>query len=194
VSARAEVTVVAAPTPEAERRAAGRRRVESQRLASRGALLTAAAEARADVSVGPDLRIEEGPGWHSSVSHVRAWVAAAVAPDPVGVDVEPVQERRPELVAEVLDAREVALLGGDDPEHFVRAWTAKEAVLKRAGVGLTELSRCRIAARPEPDVLVLAHRGREHVVHQRLHQGHVFAVTVGAGPVRWIGLREGEAR
>lgn len=185
-----EVFVVAAPTPQGEHGIAGRARVDLQRAASRDALLAAAQRAGADVDVGHDLLIEEGPGWHSSISHVRAWVLAAVAQAPVGVDVERVQERRPELVAEVLDAREVALLGGDDPERFVRTWTAKEAVLKKAGVGLAELSRCRIAGRPEPDLLVLSHRGEEHVVQQRLHDDHVFAVTVEEGCVRWLGLPE----
>jgi len=75
---------------------------------------------------------------------------------------------------------------------FARCWTAKECVLKLAGVGLLELERCRLVA-VEPDgVCVVEHRGTARRVLQRSLPGHVLAVCA-AGDVAWHGLPTGAA-
>ncbi len=127
-------------------------------------------------------------GWHWSLSHAGAHVAGVVAQASVGVDIEPLGERRQELMDAVLDEREHELLGRHARTRslaFVRAWTAKEAVLKKLGVGLSELSRCRIVAAPSPDRLELSHDGRAHQVHQLTLEGAVAAVSVD-GPLEEV--------
>lgn len=146
-----------------------RERVMRQRTSARTALFASAARSRAEL--GALAQDERGAplasnGWHWSLSHVRSRVAGVVARAPVGIDVERVQPRRSELVRAVTSHEELQLFGGFDWRAFARTWTAKEAVLKKAGCGLAELSACRVLAVPDGRRLLVAHRGRAHVVHQ----------------------------
>jgi phosphopantetheinyl transferase len=137
--------VVVHALPEAVCALRGKERVEAQRAAARGARAEAARLAGAG-----DVRFEQaddgkplpaGP-WHWSLSHGGDLVAAVVHTAPVGVDVERIADRRPEVVQRIVREHERAFLpavGG-----FTRAWTAKEAVLKATQLGLSGLGRVRI--------------------------------------------------
>lgn len=119
-------------------------------------------------------------GWYWSISHARAFSAGIVARAPVGIDVEAVAPRKPEIVPKVASRPELELLGGFRWESFFRVWTAKEAVLKKAGCGILELSRCTLVAAPTAELLIVTHRGREHVVRSILRHRHVAAVACDA--------------
>lgn len=183
------VVVLQGPDPAGEA-LAGAARVARSSERARVALLRSAALTGAEL--GPlekDERDAPRPsrGWHWSIAHAGGRVAGVVARQRVGLDLEPVGGRRAELVAAVLDADERALLEASGPHAFVRGWTAKEAVLKKLGVGLAQLSRCRLTAAPDGQVLELDHDGSPHRVHQALLVGCVAAVSVD-GPdrhVRW---------
>lgn len=73
-----------------------------------------------------------------SVSSRGARAALAVASAPVGVDLEPFDERTP-VIEDVLCKSERAALarlsGADQARAFLRIWTAKEAYLKALGRG-----------------------------------------------------------
>ncbi len=73
-----------------------------------------------------------------SVSSRGARAALAVASAPVGVDLEPFDERTP-VIEDVLCKGERAALarlsGADQARAFLRVWTAKEAYLKALGRG-----------------------------------------------------------
>lgn len=92
--------------------------------------------------LGKDLQ------WAVSLSHSNGWVAAALAPFAIGIDLECPRKARDLLAlgAEVFSPSEMAVLHRL-PEHeragaFYRFWTVKEAVGKRAGHGLRpELAR-----------------------------------------------------
>ena len=78
-------------------------------------------------------------GLHLSLSHSGGLWCCALAPNPVGVDVErrrPVRVRA--LSARFFHPEEDALLltHGDEPALFFDLWTGKEAALKRLGLGL----------------------------------------------------------
>ncbi len=82
------------------------------------------------------------PPLHFSLSHTHGLAVIALAPSPVGVDVEAVPEAS--LVSDVATAlhpderRELAELpAGEQPFAFARCWTRKEAYLKGTGEGLT---------------------------------------------------------
>jgi 4'-phosphopantetheinyl transferase len=116
-------------------------------------------------------------GWHWSLSHADHFAAGAVARSIVGVDVEHIEPRNQDVVPRVTSRDELELLGGFRWETFFRVWTAKEAVLKKTRVGLADLARCLIVACPDDERMIVAHGGRDHVVHQRTRGRHVAAVT-----------------
>ena len=74
----------------------------------------------------------DGP-WHVSLAHSGVWAVAALAPVPIGIDLEQIQPRDP-AVARFLfapdDRDTLDTLPGTDSERLVLAWTLKEAVLK----------------------------------------------------------------
>lgn len=166
-------------------------RVRSQRISAREACLTSAR--RLGLTLESLPQAEDGrplpvDGWHWSVSHTRGFVCGVVFPAPVGVDVERVQQRRQDTVQEATSRTELELVGGFRWESFTRLWSAKEAVLKMAGCGLTELSQCRVVAAPSPRALVLHHRGTHHYVYQRLHRAHwasICAEGADEAEIRW---------
>ena len=175
--------------PPAQRELHGPERVAAQSAHARVAL------ARSAEATGARLgALEKGEhdaplpsaGWHWSIAHTSAFSAGVVARQPVGVDVEAITARRHGVVPRVASRDELDLLGGFRWESFFRIWTAKEAVLKKAGCGILELSRCTLVAAPSCDLLVMAHRDREHVVHLLARSGHVAAVACdGEFSVEW---------
>lgn len=138
-------------------------------------------------------------GWHWSISHSVSRAAAVVWRAPVGIDLEHKQPRRREVMQRVLNAREAELLEGPERLVFLRAWTAKEAVLKKLGVGLAGLSDCRIVEVHGPDRLLLDARGARHAVWQaHTPDRHVLSLSADAlagSPwdleVEWVGADPG---
>ncbi|MBL8861503.1 MAG: 4'-phosphopantetheinyl transferase superfamily protein [Planctomycetes bacterium] len=176
-------------------RLSGAERVAARSAHARSALALAAQHTGA--ALGPLTKGEhDAPrpsnGWHWSISHARGLSAGVVARAPVGVDVEAIAPRRQETVRRAAAREELELLGGFTWESFFRLWTAKEAVLKKAGCGILELARCRLVAAPAPDVLVLEHRGSAHETRLCVWQGHAAAVSCDAAfEVAWA-LHAGE--
>lgn len=85
----------------------------------------------------PDL-----PGLHVSIAHTargeHAAALAAVGEQPVGVDLERVAPRRPDLWRRILTPEEYAVLdalGGPTDDAQTLLWTLKEAVLKGQRTG-----------------------------------------------------------
>lgn len=172
----------------------GAQRVELASRRAREVLHEAARRTGAELgALAKDARDAPLPslGWHWSIAHAGARVAGAVARHALGVDLEPLERPAADVAAHALRPEERALLG-DGPLGFVRGWTAKEAVLKKLGVGLSELSRCRIVAAPGPDELELEHAGRAHRVHQHRLADAICAVSVD-GPARRVRFVEEHA-
>lgn len=159
--------------------AAPRERVAAQRAAARAALDELAR--RHGLPTGHWPQVEDGgrplpvEGWHWSISHDDTFVAAVLSREPVGVDLERIAERRAALHDKVAREDERACFETWDALAFTRLWTAKEAVLKAAGVGMAELSGCRVIAE-EGEVLLLSHRNQECRVLQARLGDHVVAL------------------
>lgn len=181
----ARLTPILRVAPGADAPLAGVRRVHAQRERARTALDMAFACAGA--AVGP-LPTDAGGmplpihGWHWSLSHTRDCAAAVVATDPVGIDVEPIALHRAAEFPNVVSPAERSVLGDIDALLFARLWTAKEALLKRAGVGLAELSDCRVVGVCGAHAMRLSHRGGEHFVQQATKRGFVVSLAAGLGP------------
>ncbi|MEZ4526608.1 MAG: 4'-phosphopantetheinyl transferase superfamily protein [Desulfobacterales bacterium] len=125
----------------------------------------------------------KGRWW--SVTHKPEYVGAVLSSQPVGMDIEKISLRSERLWEKIADSTEKALIDSRQPDSFFRYWTAKEAVLKAAGTGLTELSQCRIAQVPDADHLILRYRDRDwHVEHFRIGK-HLASVIKNSRQVEW---------
>ena len=142
------------------------------------------------VRPGPLVKEEDGAplpagGWYWSVTHKRHYVAGVFSPRVVGIDLERIKSVSQALYRKAADPAEWSLGRGARQELFFRFWTAKEAVLKSAGVGLRELSKCRIEAVIDPHNLVVSHRGRRYPVNQFFFDGHIASVTGAETVIQW---------
>ncbi len=168
------------PTPDQGPEHPARERVAAQRRAARAALDEAARRIGLAVAAWPQEQEGGRPlpvgGLHWSISHDADYVAAVLAPVAVGIDLERIAQRRAALTERVADEQERALFPTFDAQAFTRLWTAKEARLKVAGVGLGELSRCRLEA-VLGDELRLRHRGALHRVIETRFGDHILALA-----------------
>lgn len=137
-------------------------------------------------------------GWMFNVAHADGLVVWAFARDRlVGIDTEPVRPLAEEagVVADYFTPAEVeayrALPEGERTRGFLRAWTRKEAVLKAAGVGLTEgLAHFVVSLGPdEPACVLRGEPGGIDASRWSLHDlkidpGHITALAVLGSDVR----------
>lgn len=81
----------------------------------------------------------EGSELHFNLSHAGDFAACAVDSAPVGIDIEVPRAVRPELCRKVCCSEEMAFVhpeGKFSSAHFLQLWTAKEAYLKKSGLGI----------------------------------------------------------
>lgn len=178
----------------------GRAAVEAGRAAARRALeLSARAAGAPQLSFGLN---EEGVprdehGWCFSTTNTAGLSAAVVASCEVGIDAESLARPRPEVALGSASAAELALLSresrGESPDvaELARAalilWTAREAVLKLARVGLAGLSRVRICAASRADRLQAELDGARFEIALFIDGRHALALaTREPRRVRWI--------
>jgi 4'-phosphopantetheinyl transferase len=125
-------------------------------------------------------------GLYWSVTHKQANVAAVVAPHPVGIDIEALRPCNPSLHRRIADDREWALAPEVSDRLFFRFWTAKEAVLKAMGTGLTGLEHCRIQKIVDDTHMALTYDDVSWLVNQYWAEDrHLLAVTMSAEMVKW---------
>ncbi len=104
----------------------------SERLAVAPSEVPLRATASGAVEVGAD-------GWRLSISHSGDWAVAAAAPRRIGVDIERIAPRLPELERYMLHPDEPSLadvLPIDKVRADILCWTLKEATLKAMQRGL----------------------------------------------------------
>jgi 4'-phosphopantetheinyl transferase len=78
-------------------------------------------------------------GLHFNISHSGELVALAIAREAVGIDVEEIREMRDLLgIARRFFSAEEAQRVEEDGDQFFRIWTAKEAVVKAIGSGVSD--------------------------------------------------------
>lgn len=120
-------------------------------------------------------------GLHRSRSHSRGLAAGVVWTAPIGIDLECKLPHNPDSRRTGLGADEATLLGGDDDATFLRAWTAKEAVVKLHGHGLAGLAHAKITGAPSDRRLMVHYRGEDHNVHTHRIEDWALAVALMPG-------------
>ncbi len=174
--------------PEKDRLLKGKAKVKTLSLHARKALALSATKSR--VTLNSLSKNESGVplpenGIHWSLSHKIDFVAGVTAPFPVGIDVEKIKPPFSALFNKIADSKEWAL-GKDDPTLlFYRFWTAKEAVLKAAGKGISGLSRCKINQIPGDSNLIITYGGSKWEVVHFYFGGHMASITTCSFDVVW---------
>ncbi len=125
-------------------------------------------------------------GIHWSISHKSGCVAAVAAPVAAGIDIEKIRPVKEGLAERIADPDEWRLFAGEGISDFFRCWTAKEAVLKAAGVGIAGLSECRIVSVQSPERLSIMFESVSWTVRFHVFSGHLAALAVNGIGVCWI--------
>jgi len=124
-------------------------------------------------------------GVYWSISHKSDYVAGVVSLDPVGIDLEEIRTFSEGVRRKIADEAEWALSSEDPQRRFFRFWTAKEAVLKAAGTGLSGLSGCRVQSVPDGRRVMLSFRGVPVTVAHFFFDRHVAAMVQNAHRIEW---------
>ena len=122
-------------------------------------------------------------GFYWSLAHKSDYVTAVVADVPVGIDIERIKEVSEGLYKKIASDEEWNLSAENRRHLFFRYWTAKEAVLKVAGTGIGELSRCRIACVEDEQRILLDFKGEPVSVRHFFYDRHVIAVVDVGCPI-----------
>jgi 4'-phosphopantetheinyl transferase len=174
--------------PEADRLLRGRDKVIRLSSLARNAVRLSASQSGVDL--GELVKSPEGAplpvgGYFWSLAHKTEYVAGVVADFPIGVDIEKIRPCAPGLYRMAADEAEWKLGGAADDLLFFRYWTAKEAVLKSRGIGLTGLSRCRIIRIVDDHHLLLSYKQQEFNVEHFYFNGHIAAI-LSHPEIRWL--------
>jgi phosphopantetheinyl transferase len=122
---------------------------------------------------------KKGATWHWSTTNTRGLVAGVVAQTPVALDAEWRGRSRLDAVRGSSAPDELTKLEGFPEPRELVLWTAKEAVLKVARVGLAGLSKTRLFAVLARDRLVLSYDEKRFAVRTFVLEDHVIAVACG---------------
>lgn len=92
-----------------------------------------------DISYTPDGKpyLVKFPDIHISISHTHGVAACAISDEPVGVDIEEIQEYNPDIVAYCCNSAELHDIeqAENRGERFTEIWTRKESAIKLTGSG-----------------------------------------------------------
>jgi len=123
-------------------------------------------------------------GTHWSITHKNEYVGAVVCPSPTGIDIEKICRRSESLFRKTADEAEWALADKTFTTFF-RYWTAKEAVLKAAGIGLRDLSKCRISRVLGPHHLDVEYDGNNWQVEHNFFNSHIASIVKNDFVIEW---------
>ena len=124
----------------------------------------------------------DGNYW--SIAHKTEYVAGVISPSPIGIDVEKICSRATSLFKKTATEAEWALADMTF-ETFFRYWTAKEAVLKAAGIGLKALSQCRIIKVLDARHLDIEYETSTYRVQHCYFDDHIASIVKNEFKVDW---------
>ena len=122
-----------------------------------------------------------------SITHKTHYVGGAVAPAPIGIDIERIRECAPGLFAKTAGDREWALADPDKDSFltFFRYWTSKEALVKTSGSGLKDLLKCQVIRIIDDRHLKIRYSGREWLIEHFYFDQHIASITQNKYQIEW---------
>ena len=121
-----------------------------------------------------------------SISHKPDFVAGVVSTKKIGIDIEQIKDVSDAVFKRVVDAKERAcFIGQDKTIVFFRAFTAKEAVLKKTGHGIKGLSKAKIKMVVDDKNLVVQYLDKNYLVENFYFDGYLASITKDEVGVQW---------
>jgi len=178
------------PVIEAGHKLSGKEKVANLSRIAREALKLSAEKSQ--IRLGQLHKDEKGvpcpvAGNYWSLSHKSSYVAAVVSKDKVGIDIEEMKPRAESLFAHVASDDEWQLKGKSWNALF-RYWTAKEAILKVIGIGISGLKTCRVSSVPDENHITLDYKGESFLVEQLRYKNHIISVLKDDNQIEWVVL------
>lgn len=124
----------------------------------------------------------DGNYW--SITHKTEYVGGVIAPSPVGIDIEKICSRTKSLFKKTATETEWALADMTF-KTFFRYWTAKEAVLKAAGIGLKALSQCRVIKVPDAQHLDIEYDAKTYRIEHHYFDDHIASIVKNEFQINW---------
>jgi len=128
-------------------------------------------------------------GFYWSVTHKPDYVAGVVSRKPVGIDIERIKPVTDALFQKIVHPDEKKQFKHKDDcskkKQFFRAFTAKEAVLKKTGVGIKGLSRTKIKTVIDKTHLIVKFEDENFLVEHFYLDDHIASVTKDLFDVQW---------
>jgi len=128
-------------------------------------------------------------GSYWSLSHKSKYVAAVVSNGKVGIDIEEIKPR-PESLFSYVASDDEWRLKDRSWDTFFCYWTAKEAILKAIGIGISGLKTCRIISVPDENHIALDYKGHSFLVEQLRYKNHIVSVLKDDNEIDWIILED----
>ena len=121
-----------------------------------------------------------------SISHKPDFVAGVVSIQKVGIDIEKIKDVSDAVFKKIVDAKERAcFISQDKTIVFFRAFTAKEAVLKKTGHGIKGLSKVKIKMVVDDKNLVVQYLDKKYLVENIYFDGYLASITKDDVDVQW---------
>jgi 4'-phosphopantetheinyl transferase len=174
--------------PEKDRHLTGRDRVANLSNLARQALAMSAE--KSNIRMGDLLKNNDGVplpfgGQYWSLTHKPKYVGAVISRQETGIDIEEVKPVSDAMFRRVGGDNEWRLAPDDSLKTFFRYWTAKEAVLKVVGIGMSGLSRCTVVQITDRQHIALTYEDRSFLVEQLYFDGHIAAVIQNDFEIAW---------
>ena len=166
----------------------GREKVSSLSKHARRALEISAQKSR--IQLGNLKKNEKGVplpfnGKYWSVTHKVEYVAGVIARERIGIDLEKIRPIKDALYKKTASENEWRLSDTDKISLFFRYWTSKESVLKASGIGIRDLSKCRITQIIDDRHIVVNYKEHNWVVEHFFFNGHIASVVKNNVDVKW---------
>jgi 4'-phosphopantetheinyl transferase len=125
-------------------------------------------------------------GVYWSVSHKLDFVAGVVSTKKIGIDLEQIKEVSGSLFKRIVDSDEESYFRHQEKSIvFFRAFTAKEAVLKKTTIGMQGLSKVKIINIIDDKNLVAQYADKKYLVENFYFGGYLASVTKDNLDVQW---------
>jgi 4'-phosphopantetheinyl transferase len=121
-----------------------------------------------------------------SVSHKPGYVAGVVSKQRVGIDIEELKPVSDAMFNRIVDPAEFFHFTLQARKLvFFRVFTAKEAVLKKTGMGIKGLSKAKVDSVPDEHNLIIQYLDKKYQVENFYFDGYLASVTKDNMDVVW---------